>query len=406
MSVSKGNLAYGLNSRNSSKRKKGPIDILGGGDDDDGSDDSDVNGDGAPGGGGGGGRGAVNREIAAEQAALRKRAEAAMATKGADATTAAYDYDAEYDSFSGGKEGEKRTKDDDADAAAAKEKGVRAKPRYIAGLLRTAERRNKVYEVVHEKMVIREQVADVNPEYEGKETFVTSSYKRKMEEREKWAKEEEERTRREEEEDAKLRERRGGLAAGGLMLGVIGRNLLMERGGDRDRGGGNGDGEGEGLVGGEDGKIADRQEVLELDGRDRDGANEGKSDGEAREDARVIDAAADRDGDYRDRGREQSEPRRRPSPPSTTSFVVKTGGENATPAAAATATADGTMRTTTRTEDEGAGKTAETKKCRRRILEERATKIRDARKRYFERLGGRGATATRTSGMKKVDTYD
>jgi hypothetical protein len=185
------------------------------------------------------------------------------------------------------------------------------------------------------------------------------------------------------------------------MLGVIGRNLLMERGGDRDRGG---DGEGEGLVGGEDGKIADRQEVLELDGRDRDGANEGKSDGEAHEDARVIDAAAD--GDYRDRGREQSEPRRQPSPPSTTSFVVKTGGENATPAAAATATADGTMRTTTRTEDVGAGKTAETKKCRRRILEERATKIRDARKRYFERLGGRGATATRTSRMKKVDTFE
>ena len=405
MSGSKGNLAYGLNSRNKSKRKKGPIDILGGGDD--GSDDSDVDGDGAPagGGGGGGGRGAVNREIAAEQAALRKRAEAAMAAKGADATTAAYDYDAEYDSFSGGKEEEKRTKDDDddADAAAAKEKGVRAKPRYIAGLLRTAERRNKVYEVVHEKMVIREQVADVNPEYEGKETFVTSSYKRKMEEREKWAREEEERTRREEEEDAKLRERRGGLAVGGLMLGVVGRNLLVEGGGDRG-GGGDGDRDGVG-VGGEDGKIADRQEVSELDGRDRHGANEGESDGEARGDARVIDAAADRDGDYRDRWREQSEPRRRPS---AASFVAKNGGENATPAAAAAATtiADGTMRTT-RKEDEGAGKTAETKKCRRRVLEERATKIRDARKRYFERLGGgRGATATRTSRMKKVDAYD
>jgi len=398
MSGSKGNLAYGLNSRNNSKRKKkGPIDILGGGGDDDGSDDSNGDGDGAP--AGGGGRGAVNREIAAEQAALRKRAETAMTAKGADATAAGgYDYDAEYDSFSAGGGGreeakEKTTKDDDDDAAAAmKERGLRAKPRYIAGLLRTAERRNKLHDVVHEKRVIKEQAADVNPEYEGKETFVTSSYKRKMEERERWAKEEEDRTRREEEEDAKLRERRGGLAVGGLMLGVIGRNLLMEGGGDRDRGGGNGEGEGEGLVGGEDGKIADRQEVLELDGRDRDGANEGKSDGEAREDARVIDAAADRDGDYRDRGREQSEPRRRPSPPSTTSFVAKTGVENATPAAAATTTADGTMRTTTRRED--------AKKCRRRILEERATKIRDARKRYFERLGGGGATATRTSRMK------
>ena len=62
-----------------------------------------------------------------------------------------------------------------------------------------------------------------------KEMFITSSYRKKMEESERWAREEEERTRREEEEDAKLRER-GGRMAVGIMLGVAGRNLLMKRG--------------------------------------------------------------------------------------------------------------------------------------------------------------------------------
>ncbi len=50
-----------------------------------------------------------------------------------------------------------------------------------------------------------------------------------MEEWERWAREEKKRTRREEEEDAKLRERGGGMAMG-IMLGVVGRNLLTERG--------------------------------------------------------------------------------------------------------------------------------------------------------------------------------
>jgi hypothetical protein len=72
--------------------------------------------------------------------------------------------------------------------------------------------------------------------------FITSSYRKKMEELERWAREEEERTRREEEEeDAKLREM-GGRMAVGIMLLAHGEG----RGGDRDRGGGNGDNEGGG----------------------------------------------------------------------------------------------------------------------------------------------------------------
>jgi hypothetical protein len=45
--------------------------------------------------------------------------------------------------------------------------------------------------------VIREQDTDENPEHEGKETFITTSYRRKIEEQEHWAAEEGERTRRE-----------------------------------------------------------------------------------------------------------------------------------------------------------------------------------------------------------------
>jgi hypothetical protein len=59
--------------------------------------------------------------------------------------------------------------------------------------------------------------------------FITSSYRKKMEESEQWARKEEERTRGEEEEDAKLRER-GGRMVVGIMLSVAGRNLLTERG--------------------------------------------------------------------------------------------------------------------------------------------------------------------------------
>ncbi len=79
--------------------------------------------------------------------------------------------------------------DDDAAARKATAEG-RARSRYIAGLLRTAQRRNWEHEVVHERQVIRQQDADENPEYEGKETFVTSSYRRKIEEQERWASEE------------------------------------------------------------------------------------------------------------------------------------------------------------------------------------------------------------------------
>jgi hypothetical protein len=64
-------------------------------------------------------------------------------------------------------------------------------------------------------------------EYEGKERIITQSYKRKLEEREHWAKEEAERTRQEEIRDRQLKESiKGGFMTNSLMLGIVGRNLL------------------------------------------------------------------------------------------------------------------------------------------------------------------------------------
>jgi hypothetical protein len=86
--------------------------------------------------------------------------------------------------------------------------------------------------------------------------LLASSYRKKMEERQRWAREEKERTRREEEEDAKSRERRDGMAMGSPMLGVVGEELAPGGGRRRyrDCGGSYVDGEG----GGTDEELADR----------------------------------------------------------------------------------------------------------------------------------------------------
>jgi hypothetical protein len=63
------------------------------------------------------------------------------------------------------------------------------------------------------------------------------------------------------------------MAMGSLMLGVIRRNLLMERGGsDRNLNGSDVNGEG----GGTNEKLVDCQPVVERDKRDQDNAKERK----------------------------------------------------------------------------------------------------------------------------------
>ncbi len=59
----------------------------------------------------------------------------------------------------------------------------------------------------------------------GRRCFLASSYREKIEERERWAREEKERTSCKVEEDAKLRERRGRMVMGSPMLGVVGEEL-------------------------------------------------------------------------------------------------------------------------------------------------------------------------------------
>ncbi len=96
----------------------------------------------------------------------------------------------------GGKEKKGGDETDDDTAARKATAEGRARPRYIAGLLRMAQHQNWEHKVMQEHRVIREQDADGNPEYKGKETFVTSLYRRKIEEQERWAAEEGEQTRR------------------------------------------------------------------------------------------------------------------------------------------------------------------------------------------------------------------
>ena len=268
----------------------------------------------------------------------------------------------------------------------------KARPRYINGLMKTARRRNQEHEVVHERKVMREQAMDLNPEYDGKETFVTSSYRRKMEERERWAREEEERTRREEEADAKMK---GGnaTAMGNFMFGIVGRNLLMEGGVDRR-------GIGDGC---EKDELTDRRKVEQnsegdhlnnIDANDDDRGTDDPGDA-CRE--RYSDRRGDvvRGGDN-DTGvpREQESStstdreRVRRMPPSSSSFVHA--------ADSAIIVAD-EARTVQREEDEGGAKNG--KLPRRRVLAERAKKIRDARVRYFKRMGGMEGSGNATMAM-------
>ena len=191
-SKASGSLGFGLNSRGSSstKKKKKKSNVF-----DDGSDDDDDAGQGGDGvddtdRSGLSGREQVNRQIAAEQAALRKRAQAAAA---AIEDPSVYDYDGAYDSF----------KQEEEDAKEAKKaQDADKKSRYIGDLLKAAKKREKERDAIYERKVAREQAEeDAQAEYVGKEKFITKAYKRKLEERKKWEAEEEEQRLEEEKND-------------------------------------------------------------------------------------------------------------------------------------------------------------------------------------------------------------
>eukprot|EP00985_Skeletonema_marinoi_P019675 scaffold11388_cov185-Skeletonema_marinoi.AAC.2 len=199
-SSGKGSLSYGLNNK---KRKKGGL--TGFADDSSSSDDDAAAGKTGP----LSGRSAMNREIAAEQAALRKRAEAAMASS-SKMDSAVFDYDGEYDSFASGNKKETKTQQ--------REPAGKGQSRYVSNLLQSAQRRSQEQEIIYERKVVKEQAEE--KEFEGKEKFITSAYKKKLAEREAWAKEEEERAKREAEDDVINKK-------GGSFLYGFSRNVLM-----------------------------------------------------------------------------------------------------------------------------------------------------------------------------------
>ncbi|KAL7476581.1 hypothetical protein ACHAW6_002433 [Cyclotella cf. meneghiniana] len=191
--MNRDHLSYGLNSRTAAsappptRKKKGLAGFQG----DSASDDDDAPRN---------GRAATNRAIAAEQHALRERAEAAL--------SAEYDYDGEYESFTKNKPERK------------KEAGDKSS-RYISNLLRTAQRRTQEQEIVYERKIAKEQeLEDAEMQFDGKEKFVTSGYKRKLAEREEWVKAEKEREKREMDEDVTKK------TAGSFLFAGFGRNLL------------------------------------------------------------------------------------------------------------------------------------------------------------------------------------
>ncbi|KAL7499353.1 hypothetical protein ACHAWT_008268 [Skeletonema menzelii] len=309
----RGSLSYGLNINNK-KRKRGG---LKGFTDGSSSSDDDSAGNAGP----LSGRSAMNREISAEQAALRKRAEAAMASS-SKMDSALFDYDGEYDSFASGKT------ESPSNKAQEREPAGKGQSRYISNLLKSAQRRSQEQEIIYERKVVKEQAEE--KEFEGKEKFITSAYKKKLEEREAWAKEEEERAKREAEDDVTQKK-------GGSFLYGFSRNVIM--------GVGNGK------------------------------TDEKSTNNVAKDD--VLDTASGRESNHTD---QQNNQRR----------VHSRQSENSAPARQSSGTTPNFSRNSQPTEGVGNTKDSdETKQplTRSQILAERAVKIREARERYFKRHG-------------------
>lgn len=168
-------LAFGLNSRKKATPAGGSNSAFG---DDD--DESSVDGEG--GSQQKSRREIVNEQIAREQAARRRRAKADLASLN---DKSVFDYDGAYDSFQTNRE----TKPEEKEVPEKKSK-------YIEDLLKAAKVRAIERDAIHERKHAREQAEeDAQEEFQGKEKFVTNSYKRKLKERKQWEAEQEEQER-------------------------------------------------------------------------------------------------------------------------------------------------------------------------------------------------------------------
>ena len=121
------------------------------------------------------GRQAVNRAIAKQQAAIRAKVTAAATSMDASI----YDYDGVYDSIQSN-----RTADTTV-ASSSNATTDTKKSRYIEDLMKTAKVRKMERDIAYDRKIARDQKVEeeMEPEFRNKDRFITSSYKRQLEER-------------------------------------------------------------------------------------------------------------------------------------------------------------------------------------------------------------------------------
>lgn len=73
-------------------------------------------------------------------------------------------------------------------------------PKYITSIIETAKKREREHEIIYERKLLKERSKD-DHEFEDKEKFVTSAYKKQLAERAKWLEEERRQGIREEKDD-------------------------------------------------------------------------------------------------------------------------------------------------------------------------------------------------------------
>eukprot|EP00519_Triparma_laevis_P012314 CAMPEP_0182508886 /NCGR_PEP_ID=MMETSP1321-20130603/25798_1 /TAXON_ID=91990 /ORGANISM="Bolidomonas sp., Strain RCC1657" /LENGTH=259 /DNA_ID=CAMNT_0024715031 /DNA_START=58 /DNA_END=834 /DNA_ORIENTATION=+ len=134
------------------------------------------------------GRDAVSQSILAQAAKKKRLQEETLRKEGGEEV---YDYDKAHEEIRRKREEEERKKQEE-------EFKSRSKSKYIGGLLEQTAVRERERERAYERKMVKEAAAE-EAIYGDKEKFVTSSYKRKLAEREKWDKEDEKVKQKEEE---------------------------------------------------------------------------------------------------------------------------------------------------------------------------------------------------------------
>ena len=130
-----------------------------------------------------------------------------------------FDYDTHYDAIQEERQASKR------------HETFNRKSRYVTGLLEKAEERRREQEVLNERRIRKEQEAEAFV-YGEKERFVTSAYRKKLEEEAKWK---QERAKKQAEEEANAVEKRGHM--GDFYRNLFRSNVAFGAQSDRGEGG-------------------------------------------------------------------------------------------------------------------------------------------------------------------------